>query len=598
MIYKIIATFMMVASTGIMFLLSGCNIITKFNDQSITENQTPEILTWDEIKQIIKKDTLTVDELNKIPDNRYYSAEIEVNEAKELIKIYEKTKYNRVRIKILRVINNVLTNFAYSTSSSFSAEVNPNVIAIGTDEEILNFYYSVAKSKHPILSAIAVQGIVAREGSDKTWENWSWSKPVLELFEEILNRDMYKLSQLNYYELLNFVERYPESLYIKGSKEYAAFTGDVYFNGGGGLRKPLNPEKEIEIVPQFLKKYSGHPASDDAMYRLARAYEIKGDYENAIFWYEKSSKAPDADLKGVAYERILFIIDLLMSTEQLTNFVSNYPNHKLVPYITYSRAVHLIREKQYSNAISELEIFMKKYDKSLLENLSVDFFDSIYIDSMFWDKVRKQTEQVKKINDIYKKNSSDKKLYNEAKIWLSEDNLFTAYNFLWNGNLRHVYDRFVPKWQGYSTYIESLVSYDFIQQAKQKYQSQISYFIAINILEKILKEYPNSQLADDAKYSIGLAYYYIWARQYPIFTEYLTEAELVANREELVVNSFDKFVEDFPKSPLADDALYSIAYIKKYNNAPDAREVIKRLLKNYPNSDIKSEAEELMRKIK
>ena len=65
---KFIST-LVVASTSIMILLSGCNFTTIFKNQLITENKITEPLRWNKIKDIIKKDTLTVDDLNKIPDN-------------------------------------------------------------------------------------------------------------------------------------------------------------------------------------------------------------------------------------------------------------------------------------------------------------------------------------------------------------------------------------------------------------------------------------------------------------------------------------------------------------------------------------------------
>ena len=233
----------------------------------------------------------------------------------------------------------------------------------------------------------------------------------------------------------------------------------------------------------------------------------------------------------------------------------------------------------------------------ILENLNQRYFTTPkYIDSNFWTKANQQIEKLEKLNNIYKKGKSDKALYNEAKFWLSEDNLFTAYNFLWDGYLRDTYDSFVPEWEGSETYKDNLVTYHFTQKAKQSYISQIPYYIAINVLAQLLREYPDSQLADEAKYSIGLAHYNVWAKQYPFFTGSFYEEGQI--RQTRVLNSFEEFVGDFPKSSLADDALYSIAYVKSFSNPQQAKEVIQRLLQDYPNSDIKSEAKKLMRKIK
>ncbi len=69
----------------------------------------------------------------------------------------------------------------------------------------------------------------------------------------------------------------------------------------------------------------------------------------------------------------------------------------------------------------------------------------------------------------------------------------------------------------------------------------------------------------------------------------------------MAVNSFEEFVRDFPKSSMADDALYSIAYLKAGNPNIDSQystyEALKKILKDYANGDVKDKAEKMMKSL-
>ena len=118
---------------------------------------------------------------------------------------------------------------------------------------------------------------------------------------------------------------------------------------------------------------------------------------------------------------------------------------------------------------------------------------------------------------------------------------------------------------------------------------------SIELFEQLIEKYPKSELVEKAKYSIALNYYYLWGREYPTFSENTTSWENEA------VKSFEEFITEFPKSSMVDDALYTIAYIRIGNKSNDsqkaAEEALQKLLKDYPNSKIKKQAEELMKQI-
>ncbi|MCC3450451.1 MAG: tetratricopeptide repeat protein [Microcoleus sp. PH2017_39_LGB_O_B] len=600
---KLVITLLLL-STSLSVALTGCNPSSNSQNNSSQNNSSqnnsspikaPE---WNEVKVIMKKPVISVEDLQKI--SRYDSYQSSENEIDEIIDIYNSSKNPKIRMKLLNILDR---NLSYNLS---------NLKQSNNFSKLLTLYQNIVKSNDKALAPIALKGLVFVEGDSQSpkWQDWSWSKELIILLEEAVNKKLYNLSALGYYEQLALANKYPNSLFTKGCKEYVKFSGGKYFGGGDEdadadadagtvFRQPFIPGKEIAHLKEFVKKYPGHPGSNDSLYRLARAYEVQGDYGNAIVYYYDSSKAPDGLLISEAKERILLIMDLLMSSELLAKFLTNHPNHPLTGYIKYSRAVHLIREYEYSLAESELEDFLKNYQDGKYP-LQADFFnEEAYVGSTFLTKVKEQLDQVKKLAKIRNQQPSDKNLYEEAKLWIDEhqiDDGFTAYNYLWKRGLSTTHYNLVPpKWEGIITYNAKTVTADFIKKTNENYKSQINYLRSIELFEQLIKQYPKSELVEKAKYSIALNYYYLWGREYPTFLENTISSE------NLAVNSFEEFVTEFPKSSMADDALYTIAYIRIRNESNDsqkaAEEALQKLLNNYPNSKIKKQAEELIKQI-
>lgn len=585
-----------------LILFSGCSFINGIFSQQNEPKQPPQ---WNEVKSILKNDVITADSFNNIFEYQLNSYEIKSDEIDELINIYNSTKYERTKKIILQSING---RFSQVTNSNTSRDISEELKAIISNTKLFNFYLEIAKSNKSKLASLALRGLIDREGGSDSpkWQDWSWSSEVANLLENVVNNNLYSLSKLGYYELLLLTNKYPDSLFTKGCKEYVSFSSGTYFYGLDNstgysiFRQPFTPLKELGLWDKFVNKYPGHPSSDDALYRLARAYEMQGDYENAILNYYKAWQAPDGTLMSVAGERILFIMDLLMSRSQLEQFTNKYPEHPLKPYFTYTKAVSLIREYKYSQAESELNKFLEiskiTQDKNFLQTLSG--LDKPYIDSNFWENVKKQINEVKQLVAIQNKQPGDKALYEEAGYWIDREGkpeILTAYNYLWEKTKMSTFSRFTPgKWEQ-SSYDRYLITNEFFQNSNANYALQIGNLKSINFLQKLLKDYPNSELASKAKYSIGVAYYYLdWSKYHDFSAGAISW-------DKMAVSSFEEFVRDYPNSSMADDALYTIAYLKERNtnivSQYSAYEALQKILNDYPNGDVKKKAEEMMKRI-
>ncbi len=284
----------------------------------------------------------------------------------------------------------------------------------------MKLYKDVAFSQDRLLSPIALSSLIGSElskdlNNQDQWSTWLWSQDVKNLLEEAVDKSMYKLSELGYYQILKLAERYPNSKLVKGAQEYRKFAGgDFYFGYSSKplpkgeeqsvLRTPFNPQREMSFWSSFLEKYPAHPGTDDALYRVARAYEMQKDYEQAILWYYKSSQAPDRGCSDSANSRILFLIDLVMNSESVTKLINAQLPKELIPLLTYSRVVHLIRENKLSEAIPELENFVKTYKGKTFKGI-IAGIDGIYVGSKskFWDNLLKQIKSLKKLQNIRNK---------------------------------------------------------------------------------------------------------------------------------------------------------------------------------------------------
>ncbi|KAB8314424.1 PDZ domain-containing protein [Tolypothrix campylonemoides VB511288] len=110
----------------------------------------------------------------------------------------------------------------------------------------------------------------------------------------------------------------------------------------------------------------------------------------------------------------------------------------------------------------------------------------------------------------------------------------------------------------------------------------------------MLKNYPKSELAAKAKYSIGLNYYYLYYGKYPM----LSGQEF--SWQDMTIKSYRDFVKDFPDSSMADDALLMIAEMEMENkqSKEGAVQTLEKLLKDYPNGDRYTEAETMLNQLR
>jgi tetratricopeptide (TPR) repeat protein len=281
------------------------------------------------------------------------------------------------------------------------------------------------------------------------------------------------------------------------------------------------------------------------------------------------------------------IFDSLGSSEKLRRYSKDFGSHPLAGHIQYSLAVHLIRENRLDEALSELQSFYNKYSQSGFKRLH-----GVFADISFWESVETQIGEVKKLKELQSKTKSAKQLYDQARFWFDSGvtrSLLTPTFFPIN----------IPdNWDGDSSIEQYGVNLEFLHDIVRGYAKTDVYLKAIPIFREIIQHYPNSEEAEKAKYSIGVCFYWIRVRSLPDFMLPTMHKELSSHPRDLASREFSEFVEKYPRSPLADDALFVSARIKHENGQKEeAIKLLRILVNQYPKGDRTSDGISLLKEI-
>jgi outer membrane protein assembly factor BamD (BamD/ComL family) len=457
-------------------------------------------------------------------------------------------------------------------------------------DKLYGFFRSLVGSKDKSIAAQSFSQLIAIEGGDK-WQSWEWSDWFGKTILKAAEGDFYLLSELDPLAMLEITKKYPNSKFTKACIEFRSpFPGDTYFGGKytNEIRRPFFYKKELTMYADFMRKYPDHTASNDILYRQARAYELEGKYSKAITLYYNSLKVGDSDVfKSSVGDRIFFITNFLMDHNSIDKFISNNPEHPLNPYFSYTKVVHSIKEDKLDLAEKEVEYFISQYEKRLPKSYfglinSYNIYDGFSKNSSntyFWAEVRKQRDFIIKLKLIRSQSANDIALYEEAKLWAN--NNVSTYNLL---ALEHGYSLPIPdKWDGQNSTEKYLITSSAYNTAVKHNLWRNRYLRSIEKFETLFEKYPKSKLAAKAKYSIGLNYYWMGLRGYSYDN---------IDPHKLGIKTFREFVDQFPDSSMADDALISIADMSRDEN--ERSQALQQIISKYPSGDRRKDAEKMM----
>lgn len=400
--------------------------------------------------------------------------------------------------------------------------------------------------------------------------------------------------------LQEIYQNYPASYLARGMVAYEKVRGESYFAitraaeeedpyawmpGYEHGDQQYDPDREIPGWESFLEEFSGHPAADDAAYRLARCYEIKGRWQDALQTLHRALSLPDGDICYHVTGRITYILDVRMTGSQLAELSAGEPEPVIQQMSRYTLAVKTLRSEEYRKAAFMLADFRADLQSGAVSPSLPPFISTGTIRGAEYDftgAVEKQLEQAEKLADLQEareKSQDPADLYNLAAAIFHDQNIY--YNHLWAGNRQYF------NWLGYI--LDSYYSDDNKGPAEMAgfAREMINYCHSARLFEEV---YENPAAASELKaralFSLGLSQLgiYNWGE----------DAFVAFDREELkedIISTFEQFVREFPSSTMADDALLALA------DFSGRRDYLERIFSDYPQGDVVPKAEALLEKM-
>ncbi|MCR4397884.1 MAG: tetratricopeptide repeat protein [Firmicutes bacterium] len=378
--------------------------------------------------------------------------------------------------------------------------------------------------------------------------------------------------------------RHPDSYLARGFSAYERVRGRPYFvldywNPAGADPWPFeygdsqyDVRREIEGWQEYLERFSAHPGADDAAYRLARCYEIRGEWEKALAWFAKAQALPDGDMGAESLGRLLFVLDARVPTEELERFAADPGTPaELLPLVRYTLAVRDMRAEEYGRAAERLEVFLGLYGAdgpTAAGRLLGGILDSGY---PFFQRVRLQLKWARDL-DLLKSGSGDPgTMYRLGAALYGNESTF--YNYLWTGRRQGF------NWTGHINELWAEVP-----ERRSYMEGLVNYRHALKCFETVANA-PDApeDLKARALYSQGLCHIGVleWGLDaLAAFGE--------ADTSKRIVSVFQRFVEEYPANTMADDALIALyAYTGE-------RSFLQRIVREYPGGDRVGEAEDLL----
>ena len=483
-----------------------------------------------------------------------------------------------------------------------------------------------------------------------------------EILQDILENDLPQLYPLSlnysakhwhaYYLMLGMVEKYPQSKFVRGCREYGDLTGRSYFN-----REPRNQtildrnakmtdQERLEAWQDWLNRYADHSGADDASYFLALSLQDNNDIMGAMRLWMKIMAQPmgDRDALYLAFPHIRILLNVGLSIEQMQILLQDPDNQPLAPFLQYAIAIQYARSQDYAKALETAENIK-------LETLSDHILDAYFYPQDRWWRnhnswYSRQNDQVARYRKETQSLLSEQKLrWQKLLQWQIENTPESRYQIAsnwagiggWkNGRLNlpvlqsnHLYQLPSPSYQGYQgcrkwwVCDESKRDYEEIMT---KYREHSENAIAISIYQELLEDNSTSPtIREKTLYMMAMTLFDQWENHtfserqniHPpagvtatvIFNQFNTSfARILSTLPAAIGKRYDfdygqglrsdylKRIDDiiaelqakFPQSTYIDDLLFSSFFLSRQTS------YLKTLLERYPNSDRAAEAKFLL----
>jgi len=156
-----------------------------------------------------------------------------------------------------------------------------------------------------------------------------------------------------------------------------------------------------------------------------------------------------------------------------------------------------------------------------------------------------------------------------------------------------------------------------LNQEVQKTLEEKNYKEAVNIYSQLIRAYPKSPDAPKAYFNLGMVYFgnlndqnkaeQVWerlVRKYPGFDlerEFFAYAQETQDQKnpQLAIKVYAEILKYFPASSKRDKASFLIGFVysEQLKDYPKAKEAFEKFIKEYPQSDLKDDAEFMLKNL-
>jgi hypothetical protein len=434
-----------------------------------------------------------------------------------------------------------------------------------------------------------------------------------------------------YYLLLGITEKYPDSRFTKGCREYGDLIGKSYFNGEARNKAILDrnaqktPQQRSQDWQQWLSRYPDHPGADDASYFLARSLQSQNDVTGALRLWLKMMIQPmgDRDALYLAWPHVRTLLDVGLSTAEIEKMLQEPEVKPIAPLFQYALAVRYARNQDYSKA---LDISKDINLSSISDPILGTYYNS---KSWYGEKDRLKTVQAgmqavlteqkqrwQKLLELQQANTPDSR-YQLASNWAGIGGWKNGYLPVWDGS--RIY--YLPTGSWDSSECEKWWACDAKQRSvsvvRTNYQVSSQNAVALSLYQNVLDD-PNlfPGLREKTLFMVASTLLEQWEEHslgeteimhppvgvttsnkpisldkygYPDYAE--VERRIQTDYQRRIDAIITELQVKFPQSTYTDDLLFTSFYLS------EKPRYLKQILERYPNSDRAAEAKFLLERL-
>ncbi|WP_258040672.1 hypothetical protein [Pseudanabaena sp. BC1403] len=445
-----------------------------------------------------------------------------------------------------------------------------------------------------------------------------------EILQDILENDLPELYPLTYlagtlnysgrrwhayFLLLGMVEKYPQSKFVKGFREYGDLRGRSYFGNEKRSQEILDhnakmtARKRLNAWQDWIDRYGEHSAADDASYYLALSLQDNNDIMGAMRLWIKIMAHPmgDRDALYLAFPHIRILLNVGLSIEQMQILLQEPENQPLAPFLQYAIAIQYARSQDYAKALETAE------------NIKLETLPDRILDAYFYpqDPSRKHYSWYDRVAR-YKKETqwllSEQKLrWQKLLQWQIENTPESRYQIAsnwagiggWkNGRLN------LPVLRGYLPHSANAIAISIYQELLEDsstspiVREKTLYMLAMTLIDQWENHNP-SEILPPAGVTATVSFNQFNSSFERILSTLPAAIGKRFNLDDLprsLRSEYQKRIDEiiaelqakFPQSTYIDDLLFSSFFLS------DQPHYLQTILERYPNSDRAAEAKFLL----